>query len=295
MTSEHKLQTITYIELENTNYKIWTNKIGSGSIKLLVLSGGPGLSHDYLCSFIKYLPLDHFTIYFYDQLGTGRSNPELSDASLWTLERYLKELEQVVKCLQLENFIIYGHSWGAILAIEYALKYPKKLRGLIISNMTASIESYLVSYRKFREYLTPEKLALLEECEKNNDFDSDTYQELLGEIMQYTCMIPLPDYAINCLTNMNRSVYNTMLGKNEFFPDGNLINWNRWNDLKNINVKTLIIIGKKDMMSVSDADKMFNLIPNVKLTIYEYSAHVPMIDNPKAYFTTICDFCEIFD
>lgn len=280
-----------YINLKNTNYKIWTSSVGSGEKKILVLSGGPGLSHTYLRSFADHLPQENFTVYFYDQLGTGNSHSELTDTSLWTLERYLNELEQVVEGLGLNQFTICGHSWGGILAIEYALKHPDKLSGLIISNMVASVESYLISYRKFRDYLTPEQLETLEHCEKIGDFDSPIYQSILNEFNKYMCSKPLPKYALKCLGNMNRHIYNMMFGKNEFFPNGNLITWNRWNDLPKIQTPTLIIVGQYDIMSTDDVNYMFFLIPTCYMSIIKNSCHLSMIDADEIYFDDIIDFC----
>ena len=61
-------------------------------------------------------------MYYYDQLGVNFSD-QPKDLSLWTLERYCEEVEEVRRGLGLDNFVLYGHSWGGILAMEYALKY----------------------------------------------------------------------------------------------------------------------------------------------------------------------------
>ena len=123
-------------------YKVWTKRLGSGPVKVLLLHGGPGFPHDYIEAMESFLPQAGIEMYYYDQLGVGNSDiPD--DPALWTLPRYLSEVEEVRQGLHLDQFVLYGHSWGGILAMEYALHYQQHLRGLVISNMTAGIESYL--------------------------------------------------------------------------------------------------------------------------------------------------------
>src|ERR1700728_2092251 len=133
---------IQMILVVNGKYKVWTKRIGSGPVKVLLLHGGPGFSHDYLEAMESFLPAAGIEMYYYDQLGCGNSD-QPDDPSLWTLARYTQEVEEVRRGLGLENFVLYGHSWGGILAIEYALNYQQHLRGLIISDMTAGTQSYL--------------------------------------------------------------------------------------------------------------------------------------------------------
>src|SRR6202041_1367111 len=96
-------------------YKVWTKKVGSGPIKVLLLHGGPGFPHDYLEAMESFLPQAGIEMYYYDQLGVGNSDiPD--DPALWTLPRYLSEVEEVRRGLGLDHFVLYGHSWGGILA-----------------------------------------------------------------------------------------------------------------------------------------------------------------------------------
>ena len=125
-------------------FRVWTKRIGNHpTMKVLLLHGGPGATHEYLEAFDSYFPGADIEYYYYDQLGSSYSDqpnePELVD-----LERFVEEVEQVRKALRLdrENFYLYGHSWGGMLGIEYALKYQQHLKGLIISNMMASGPQY---------------------------------------------------------------------------------------------------------------------------------------------------------
>ena len=130
--------------LRRGRFSVWTKRIGNNpELKMLLLHGGPGFTHEYLEACDSYLPRAGIEYYYYDQLGAGFSD-QPSDSSLWELDRFVDEVEQVRRALDLdrENFVLYGQSWGGILAIEYALAHQQHLRGLVISNMMASAPAY---------------------------------------------------------------------------------------------------------------------------------------------------------
>lgn len=132
------------IETPAGSFKVWTKRIGNNpSLRVLLLHGGPGATHEYLEACDSYLPAAGIEYHHYDQLGSAFSDqPE--HGSLWQLDRFVDEVEQVRRALGLErdSFVLYGHSWGGILAIEYALAHPDSLKGLVISNMMADVPAY---------------------------------------------------------------------------------------------------------------------------------------------------------
>src|ERR1700721_4293308 len=108
---------IQMVPVVNGKYKVWTKRIGSGPVKVLLLHGGPGFSHDYLEAMESFLPQAGIEMNYYDQLVCGNpAHPD--DASLWTLGRYTREVEEVRQALGLEHFVLFGHSWGGVLALE---------------------------------------------------------------------------------------------------------------------------------------------------------------------------------
>src|SRR5882762_1234501 len=161
-------------------HKVWTKKIGSGSVKVLLLHGGPGFSHEYLEAMESFLPQAGIEMYYYDQLGCNNSD-QPDDLSLWTLQRYLEEVEAVRVGLGLDHFVLYGHSWGGILGIEYALKYQQHLRGLVISNMAAGIQAYLKHATAWKKQLGPKSFATLQALEAKEDYDSPEYERIMME------------------------------------------------------------------------------------------------------------------
>src|ERR1700747_1868397 len=126
----------------------------------------------------SFLPEAGIEMYYYDQLGANFSD-QPKDPSLWTLERYCEEVEEVRRGLGLDNFVLYGHSWGGILAMEYALKYQQHLRGLVISNRSAEPKAYLKRTAALKDQLlSPGDLARLNELEARQDYDSPEYTSL---------------------------------------------------------------------------------------------------------------------
>jgi proline iminopeptidase len=283
---------IRMVSVGGGKYKVWTKCIGSGAIKVLLLHGGPGFSHEYLEAMESFLPQAGIQIYYYDQLGCNNSDHP-SDASLWTLPRYLEEVEEVRRGLGLDNFVLYGHSWGGILAMEYALNYQQHLRGLVISNMTAGTKSYLKRTAALKLQLPPAKLARLNALEAKQDYDSPEYEKIMMEDL-YPKMIcrthPWPNSVDRAFAHSNQTIYVQMQGKSEFLVTGNLKNWERWDRLHEIKVKALTIGARYDEMDPEDMKKMATLMPNATSFICENGSHLCMWDDQAFYFNHLLSF-----
>lgn len=193
--------------------------MGSGPVKVLLVHGGPGFPHVYLEAMESFLPQAGIEMYYYDQLGVGYSDVP-DDPSLWTLPRYLTEVEEVRQALGLDHFVLYGHSWGGILAMEYALKYQQHLRGLVISNMTASMPSYLKRTAALNEkLLPPADLQRLNALEAAKEYDNPDYMRIVNGQL-YPKMLcrttPWPEPVSRAFRLGNDKIYNQMQGKSEF-------------------------------------------------------------------------------
>lgn len=282
---------VEFIQLDN-GYRVWTKRIGEGPIKILTLHGGPGGTHEYLECFEEFFPKDQFQVIFYDQLGSLNSDkPE--DPSLWTIERFCDEVEQVRRALGLENFYLYGHSFGGLLAIEYSLKYQRHLKGLIVSNMTASIHSYETYINELRSKLPQNVQEHLRFYEEKGDFQNPEYVKIMFEEVysRHVCRLPVwPDSLLRMFDHLNATIYQTIQGPNEFVVTGNCRNWNRWDDLSKITVPTLVICGRYDTMNPKDIEKMGTLIPHARVKICENGSHVALMDDQENYFQSLHSF-----
>src|SRR2546430_7514192 len=125
-------------------YRVWVKRTGNNPrLRVLLLHGGPGATHEYLVACDSSLPGAGIEYYYYDQLGSGHSD-QPDEPSLWDLDRFVDEVEQVRGALGLglDDFVLYGQSWGGLLAIEYALHHQEHLRAMVISNMMSSVPAY---------------------------------------------------------------------------------------------------------------------------------------------------------
>ncbi|MDP9729247.1 alpha/beta fold hydrolase [Alicyclobacillus sp. TC] len=279
------------IQLSN-GYHVWTRRVGESPIKMLLLHGGPGSTHTYMKIFENYLPPAGIEIYFYDQLGSYCSD-QPDDISLWNVERFCEEVEEVRTALGLDHFYLCGQSWGGFLAIEYALHHGHHLKGLIISNMVASIQSYMDYIHILRKQLPIEVQKNLEYYENKGEYDAPEYQDLLFKSLyrKHLCRLdPWPSDVQHGFALMNNQVYNTMQGPNEFVITGNFKDWNRWEDLAHIHTPCLVIGARYDTMNPNDLIEMARRMPNAQSHICENGSHLAMWDDAESYFSAIQQF-----
>src|SRR5580704_18012399 len=165
-------------------FEVWTKRVGNNpSLRLLLLHGGPGSTHEYFEAADSWLPAAGVEYYYYDQLGTGWSEVPV-DGSLSDLDRFVDEVEQVRTALGLDrdNFVLLGHSWGGILAIEYALHHQQHLRGLVISSMMSSVPAYnAYAEQVLMPQMDQAALAEIKAFEAAGDTEDPRYMELLME------------------------------------------------------------------------------------------------------------------
>src|ERR1700756_3185040 len=218
------------IETPKGKFNVWSKRIGNNpKVKILLLNGGPGCTHEYFECFESFLPKEDIEFIYYDQLACGNSdNPK--DTSLFDLSRYVEEVEQLRVALHLDknNFYLLGHSWGGILAMQYALKYQSNLKGLIISNMMASCPKYgKYAADVLAKQMDATVLGTIREIEKRGDFKNPKYMQLLqaNYYAKHICRLPeYPEPVSRSFNKMNSDLYIIMQGPSEFGISGKLTN-----------------------------------------------------------------------
>jgi proline iminopeptidase len=293
------------IETPSGKFNVWTKRVGNNpDIKVLLLHGGPGANHIYFKAMDSYFPGAGIEYYYYDQLGSQNSDqPE--DTSLWHTTRFVEEVEQVRKALHLnkDNFYLLGHSWGGILAIEYALKYQQNLKGLIISNMMASIPAY-VEYAEnvLGPQLDPEVLKEIKAFEAAKDYANPHYLELIEThyYPEHVLRMPLKDWPepVNrSFKTLNPQVYVLMQGPSEFgvAGDARLKNWDRSNDLNKITVPTLTVGAEYDTMDPKYMDWMSTQFKNGSFLYCPNGSHMAMYDDQVVYMNGVIEFVKGVD
>lgn len=281
-------------------YKVWTKKVGDGKIKVLLLHGGPGFSHDYMECFEDFLPKEGMEIYYYDQLGCGNSdNP--ADTTLWNTHRYVEEVEQVRKGLGLDQFYIVGHSWGSMLAMEYLAKYQSHVKGAVFSNMTAGIKDYTdYSDTLKRKLFSAADKALYDSLDKRKAYSSPQYTDLLMNKLysQVICRIPLaqwPEPLLRGFRKANQTIYIQMQGVDEFHVTGNFKNWDFWSRLPDIKIPVLVLGGQHDEMNPESMKKEGQLLPDSRTYLCPDGSHMSMYDDQQRYFSALTNFLKEVD
>jgi proline iminopeptidase len=278
---------------------VWTRRVGTGPIKLLLLPGGPGCSHEYFEVFEDFLPQRGVELIYYDPLGTGGSDRP-DDPSLWTMPHFVEEVERVRAALGLEDFYMLGHSAGGWVAIEYALTHPGHLRGLVLSNTNASVRSWLeYTDQVVAEEAPPDVNAKLRDCKARGD--GDCYDALSGPYMQkrYLDIEPPLDppwpaaVAVACFgRGSSEKMGPVTLGVPAFKMAGTVSGWDRWKDLDRIDVPTLVLASRRDIHSPADEAKIAARIPGATLAMLERGSHSAMYDNQEGYFGALVHFIE---
>lgn len=281
-------------------FHVWTKRVGNNpKLKLLILHGGPAMGHDYLDAMDGFLPGAGIEYYQYDQLGAGYSDRPDND-ELWTLPRYVEEVEQVRKALGLtkDDFCLYGQSWGGMLAIEYALKYQANLKCLVISNMMASMPAYNEYADKvLKPQMKPEDLKLVEQLEAEGKTTDPRYMGILIPEFyeQHILRRPFAEWPfglIRSFANVNDHVYTLMQGPSELGASGRLAKWDRFSDLSQITVPTLVMGAKYDTMDPAYMQKMADEMPHATAWISDKGSHLAIYDDQDAYFAALTGFLE---
>ena len=291
------------IETTKGTFNVWIKRVGDNpSIKVLLLHGGPGMTHEYLEVFDNYLPQTGIEYIYYDQLGSHHSD-QPDEPELWELDRFVDEVEQVRQALDLnrQNFFLYGHSWGGILGIEYALKYQANLKGLVISNMMSDIPAYNdYAHSVLMPAMDQDVLARIKAFEAAEDYENEDYQTLLMEhhYVDHILRMPAeqwPDPVMRSLQHTNQDIYVPLQGPSELGAGGKLLNWSRSRDLNRITAPTLVIGAQHDSMDPVHMRWMAKQIPNGEYLHCPDGSHFAQYDDPIPYFNGLIQFLKDTD
>jgi proline iminopeptidase len=284
-------------------FSVWTKRVGNNPrIKLLLLHGGPGCTHEYFEACDSYLPAAGVEYYYYDQLGSHYSDqPDIPE--LWELPRFVDEVEQVRVALGLnaDNFYLLGHSWGGILAIEYALAHQQHLKGLVISNMMASIPAYNeYAERVLMPGIDAGVLARIKQFESEKDYLNPKYMELLMQhhYVYHVLRMPLgtwPDPVDRAFEHMNTHVYIPMQGPSELGASGKLADWDRTGDLGGLRIPVMTIGARHDTMDPAHMESMARAMPDGRYLDCPDGSHMAMYDDQERYFSGLTGFLADVD
>ncbi len=279
-----------------SGHRIWYRRVGSGAaVPLLILHGGPGSGHDYLEPLEKLAPAR--PVIFYDQLGCGKSD-QPDDRSLWRLDRFVEEVDDVREALNLRQIHLFGQSWGGILALEYMLTQPCGVHSLILADSCASMPQLQQELKRLKSELPAEIRATLDRFEATGDFHNPEYREAVIEFYKrHVCRLPtMPKYLLRTTENLkDNPVYETMNGPNELVITGNLRDWSCTDQLSKIAVPTLILAGRQDEITPACSETLHQGIEGSQQVIFEESSHIPHIEEEDRYLAVVSRFLSRTD
>lgn len=279
-------------------YQTWyriTGAPGSGRPTVVAVHGGPGSTHDYLLSLCD-LAIDGWPVVHYDQLGNGGST-RLPDRGpeFWTPELFLDELDNLLARLEISyDYVLFGQSWGGMLAARHAAGRPAGLRGLVIANAPASYRLWRQEMLVLRARLPAEVDAVLRRHEAAGDTNTDEYFAAMRVFYdRHVCrIIPWPrDYQASFMeAASNPTVYSVMNGPSEFHVTGTLRDWSVEDGLSDITVPTLIISGRHDEATPATVQPFCDRIPDVRWEVFEDSSHLPHLEEPERFHAVMAEF-----
>lgn len=276
--------------------KVWFQRVestGAGT-PVLCLHGGPGMPHDYLEPLAGLA--DERPVIFYDQLGCGRS--PAGKGVVWTIDRFVRELEAVRAALGLDDVVIFGNSWGGMLAIRYMLDGPPGVLALILSSAPVSVSKWLTDANRRRSELPQSVQDTLRVHEESGFYGCPEYQGAVAEFYRrHLCRVaPWPDCVERTFAAFGGDVYMAMWGPSEFGPvTGVLRDWEVIDRLPGITTPTLVTCGYHDEASPEHMQALASGITGAELTVFAASSHTAFIEETGPYLTRVRTFLGAHD
>lgn len=269
-------------------YKTYYRVVGecTGDKKpLLLLHGGPGSTHNYF-EVLDCVAEDGRAVVMYDQLGCGLSaTPSRPD--LWNAETWVNELIALRKHLGLDEVHILGQSWGGMQAIIYMCDYaPEGVKSVILSSTLPSAKLWSTELHRMIKFMSEEHQEAIRKAEESGNFDDPAYLAANDLFMEQHCAsAPGPD-SPECLRRPKVSgaeAYITGWGPNEYNPTGTLSGYEYTDKIHTITQPTLITNGMNDLCTPYVAKTMYDRIPNASWELFEFSRHMPFVDEHDKY------------
>lgn len=285
---EDKETPLTEGFLEINGSQVYYKTMGEGE-PLIILHGGPVLDHSYLLPHLEPLAED-FQLIFYDQRAAGQSSIDV-DPKTMTLDGFIEDIEQVRQQLNLGRINLLGHSWGGMLAMNYAIKYDQNLNHLILSN--ASAPSVLDAQQE--GLLVAQKMTKRDQDKLNNLTSSGLLRtedpsDAINEMMMISYRVHMYDTA-----NMDRLVLSIpkdfMLRSQAYRtlnPD--LANYDLYDQLPQVSTPTLVIFGESEPAVQLHANRMAGAFQNGELLVVKGTGHFPFIEAREKFVSTVKSF-----
>jgi proline iminopeptidase len=263
--------------------------LGSGE-PILIIHGGPGLSHDYLLPNLKNLS-NKYKLIFYDQRASGSSSINL-DVNSITIDNFIQDIDELRNVFGIEKLNIMAHSWGGILAMKYAIKHSENTKSLILINSVgASSKISVLTNQVLAERFTKKDSILRSEI-----FKSDEFKKRKPEAIESLMKIGFKHqfYDKTYIDSLNLSLNNNYIITSQLLQNlaKDLTEYDFHSDLKSIQCPTLLIYGNYDPLTELAGTRIHQSIVQSEFKKLDNCGHFPFIELEDEFKTIVVNFME---
>lgn len=273
------------------DHQVMTFTAGTGPRTLLMVHGGPGCPSRYLRDSHEGLIEHGVRLVTWDQLGCGESD-RATDPGLWTLDRFVAEMDTVRAVLDLGVIDVLGQSWGGVLGLEYLLRHPEHVGAFIAADTAFDLPGMQRGFDRKKDALGAETVTMMARHEAQGTTEHPEYQAAVTLLMhRHLCRIhPWPESLLWCMQNIGEEVFTEMFGPYFFQCTGTLRNWDRMDALPGITTPVLLVHGEHDYIVPELAARARDRLPNAELAFFPGCSHMPFFEAPQRYLDTVAGF-----
>ena len=273
-----------YIPLENA--ALYFRDIGHGE-PIILVHGGPDFDHNYLLPDMDRLS-DRFRLIYYDQRGRGKSTGSSVPEDI-TLQSEIRDLESVRMHFQLDRVAILGHSWGGVLAMEYAIRYPNRVSHLILMNTAPASHSDYLLLRDERQKKAPEDMEKLKALGSTARYqEGDLAADAEYYRIHFRSTLRQPDDLERIIKSLRsdfteegirraREIEDRLMNETWRLKDYDLLP-----ELSRLRLSTLVLYGDRDLVPLACAEHIAQAIPGARLIVLKETGHFSYIESPGA-------------
>jgi len=272
--------------------EVYYKALGGGA-PMIIVHGGPVMDHSYFLPHMEELARDYQLI-FYDQRACGRSSLEV-DQSKMSLSAFVEDIELLRQELELGEIHLLGHSWGGLLAMKYAIRYPEHLQSLILSN---SLPASTGHWQKEQELLA-QRLTKQDSLDRLEIANSEEMKSNPAAVVEKILRLSFEPQFYNpaLLDKLSLYVPDDYMARSQAFqalgPD--LVGFNLYNDLGLMKKPTLVLYGDQEPAADISGKALAAAMPDAELVLLKECGHFPFVELPEAYFEAIRTFLEMQD
>jgi proline iminopeptidase len=291
------------LPIEN-KYRLWVEEAGTGNTNLLILPGGPGNSHKGYEPFLHNLANHGVRVHILAMVDCGLSD-RTQDPTYWTVANYLDDIEHIRKQLGLEQFYLLGHSFGGLIALEYAKQHPTALQGVIISNMTDSWAGLAQNEENFLDSLLTHNTESQRLNQRLQSIDSSSplfrqlsnqRDSLISQQLAQATQVAKSDLAPS-LQHLY-FVPDTLIDHNiavqrYLFQSQEINDWDFRPYLSQLRLPVLVMGSGRDYaLTAKDMTRMKASLPNATLAFCPQGGHVSFWTEDARYFQPLLTFLK---